>query len=175
MLFAFLMSLLLLITISGVSYPSVQAVIHTLLTGCCLLSGWDNALNGQITVLCIAMLGVVAVITNVILKRQSFQRSLKGLCIGILLTILAISLVIYILPPSLFRLEYGIVFSIILVGIFYSLQSQTIGGQIVGMLCILNALTLVIGLNSQFFAFITLLVFYVLFLLSSIFIIQRLG
>ncbi len=139
------------------------------------MAGWNNALHVQITVLCIFMLLIITVISNLILRKQSFQRSLKSLFIGLLLVILAISLVIYILPPTLFRLEYGIVFSIILVEFFYSILSHTVGGQIVGMLCTLNALTLVIGLNSQIFAFVTLVILYSLFLISSIMIIQRLG
>lgn len=175
MVFAFFMSLLLLITISGISSSSLQAVIHSILTGCCLLSGWQNALNSKITLLSFFMLFTVAIFFTVILKGQYFQYTLKTLFTGLFLTILAVSFVVHVLPPSLFRLEYGIVLSIILVGVFYSMSSQAIGGQIAGMLCVLNALTLVVGLNSQFYAFFTLFAFYVVFLLASIFIMQRFG
>lgn len=175
MIFTFFISLLLLATIGGISHPSTQALYHTLLTGCCLLSGWQYALNGQITLLCLVMLFIIAIMANVILKQQSFHRSLKELFMGLVFVIIAISLVIYVLPPSLFRLEYGIVFSVVLVGILYSIVSQTMGGQMIGTLCALNALTLIVGLNSQFFAFITLFTFYSLFLFTTIFMTRRLG
>lgn len=175
MLFTFFVSLLLLATIGGISHPSTQALYHTLLTGCCLCAGWSNALNKQITFLCIVMMISVAIIVHIILIRQSFHRSLKELFIGLIVVILAISLVVHILPPSLFRLEYSVVFSIILIGILYSVSSPTLGGQIVGTLCALDALTLVIGLNSQFLAFLTLFVFYGSFLLTIILVTRRIG
>ncbi|MDI2090613.1 hypothetical protein [Commensalibacter oyaizuii] len=169
------MSILLLATIGGVSHPSVQVIFHAFLTVFCLWAGYATALDPVITLWCMGLSCVSGISLTIILRWQSFYRSFVELFLALVFIILAVSLIVYILPPSLPRLEYGIVFSIILVGMVYSILSKTIGGQIVGIACALNALSLVVGLNGQFFAFITLMVFYGVFLLMSFIIVHRIG
>ncbi|MDI2112357.1 hypothetical protein [Commensalibacter nepenthis] len=168
-------SILLLATIGGVSHPSAQSFSHAILTIFCLLAGKENALDPQITLGCMVLSFVSGVVLSIILRRQSFPRSFKELFAGLFFVILMVSLIVYILPPSLPRLEYGIVLSIILIGMVYSVLGKTVGGQIMGVACALNALSLVVGLNGQGMAFIALALFYSVFLLMSCIVVSRLG
>lgn len=175
MLFTFLMGILLLVTVGGVFRPSVQALLHGFLTACCLLAGNAEALNLEVALCCMILMCVTGVIACFLLKGQVAYRSLKMLFTSLLLVILAVSLIIYVLPPSLFRLEYGVAFSVILIGMLYSVLSDTLGGQVIGMICVLDALTLLVGLNGHFLAFVTLIVFYGLFLMVVGFMLEKQG
>lgn len=168
-------SILLLATIGGISHPSAQSFCHAILTVICIITGMDNALDPEIAVASIALSFASGMFLSVLLRHQSFSRSFKELFSGLFFVILMVALIVYILPPSLPRLEYGIVLSIILIGMVYSVLGKTIGGQIMGITCALNALTLVVGLNGQGMAFIALLAFYSVFLIMSYMIVSRLG
>lgn len=168
-------SVLLLATIGGVSHPSLQSFCHALLTVLCLLAGQGNALDPMVAFGCIVLSFFSGIILSIFLRRQSFSRSLRELFSGLFFVILMVSLIVYILPPSLPRLEYGIVLSIILIGMVYSVLGKTVGGGIVGLACALNALSLIVGLNGQGMAFIALAIFYGVFLMMSFIVVSRLG
>lgn len=168
-------SILLLATIGGVSHPSAQSFCHALLTLLCLLAGQANALDPMVAFGCMVLSFLSGIILSILLRHQSSSRSFRELFSGLLFIILMVSLIVYILPPSLPRLEYGIVLSIILIGMVYSILGKTVGGQIIGLACALNALSLIVGLNGQGMAFIALVIFYSIFLMMSFIVVSRLG
>ncbi|CAI3936898.1 MULTISPECIES: hypothetical protein [Commensalibacter] len=167
-------SILLLATIGGVSHPSAQSFSHALLTVFCLLAGQANALDPIIALSCMVLSFLSGIILSILLRKQSFSRSFRELFSGLFFVILIVSLTVSILPPSLPRLEYGIVLSIILIGMVYSVLGKTVGGQIMGIACALNALSVVVGLNGRGMAFIALAIFYSVFLIMSFIVVSRL-
>ena len=81
----------------------------------------------------------------------------------------------YGIPPSISRLEFSILFAIIMVGFLYSILGKTIAVQSVGTSYILNALLLMVGLKGYLSALVTLLVFYVIFWGMAFWMTKRLG
>lgn len=175
MLLTLLISALLLMTIGMLTSPATQCLMHGLLTALCLLDGMTLSPMPQMAVFCsvIAVLG--GLLLNGILKFQRYQLSSKELFFGVCIILFAITIMTYGIPPSISRLEFSILFAIIMVGFLYSILGKTIAVQIVGTSYILNALLLMVGLKGYLSALVTLLVFYVIFWGIAFWMTKRLG